>query len=291
MPRTEARIRMAIWRNADFKALAMEAQWLYFAVLSQPRLSYCGVLPWNGRQLAKLAANLSADVVDQALRYLEFGQFVVIDRESEELWVRTFVRHDGILEQPNMIRAMAKDFVGIDSAPIAAAFLEGLGEGFLEGLPRRFPKGFGEGCREPLDQGFVDAFREHFFLPNGGPFPEGSGEGEGEISKNEKKKDKRTLAVIPETRALADTLVKDWWESQDPPPPNSFIGVRDVVARLLQSGADPRDVRQALDEAPMPTLNALQFAMSKRPTSHNGRIITERESDAQVSVPADWESE
>lgn len=87
---------------------------------------------------------------------------------------------------------------------------------------------------------------------------------------------------------LAKAIVSHWWESHDPRPPNDFLGVTKVVARLLASGADPRALRRALDDAPVPTLNALQVAMSRPSTSATARIITERDGPTVLSIPEDW---
>jgi hypothetical protein len=287
MSRTEARILTSIWRNPEFKGLAMEGQWLYFLLLSQPRLSYCGVLPWSPRQLAKLAGNVDVSVVDQGARYLEFERFVLIDRDNEEVWIRTFVRHDGIVAQPNMIRAMAKDFMAIESDDIRDAFLEGLGEGFLQDLPQRFPRSFGEGRRESLAQGFIESFSKHFGEAFLGPFVEGPGEGEGEGDSSLVRTKGGSRNIAQGDRLAAEAVVNDWWESQDPRPPNSWTGVVEVVRRLLASGAKPDDVRRALDEAPMPTLGALQFSLNrpKTITSHGDRIITDRDSPTVGSIP------
>lgn len=86
---------------------------------------------------------------------------------------------------------------------------------------------------------------------------------------------------------LARALVGHWFESHDPRPPNDFLGVSKVVERLLTSGADPRAVRRALDDAPTPTLNALQVALgrSSAPTSHNGRILTDRDGPSVGYAP------
>jgi len=43
MAREFAKIKASIWQDDDFRALPVEAQHLYFVVLTDPDLSYCGV--------------------------------------------------------------------------------------------------------------------------------------------------------------------------------------------------------------------------------------------------------
>lgn len=94
----------------------------------------------------------------------------------------------------------------------------------------------------------------------------------------------------PDEKAAADAVLREWWESRTPRPPNNFKGVQQVVRRLVASGVAPRDVRQALDDAPTPTLAALQVAIGRQsPTNtHNGRILTDRDGPSVAYIPESW---
>lgn len=154
MARKEARIQAGIWNNADFKALPAAAQRLYFLLLSQPDLSYCGVLAYRPRRWALMACDTTAKTIEAAMRFLMRDRFVVVDEPTEEAWVRTFIEHNKVMASPNLVRAMAHDFTAIQSEPIR----EGLLEGFGEGLAQRLADGF----KEPLPEAFVKAVEERF---------------------------------------------------------------------------------------------------------------------------------
>lgn len=157
MARTEARIRCAIWDDEDYCSLPFEAQWLYKAILSQKDLSLCGVVIWTAKRFAKLAPNLSANTVKKSLALLIERRYVVLDDDTDELGVRTFLRNDRVIDSPNLILAMSHDFGAIRSRVIRRLILEQLGEGFMEGLPQRFPKGLPKGFYERLGEGFMEA--------------------------------------------------------------------------------------------------------------------------------------
>lgn len=153
MPRTHGRILVTIWSDKEFLALSTEAQRFYMLVLSQSKLSYCGVLPYTPRRWALLAAN---DTLKGVLRAVKEGverRYVVVDENTEELWIRTFVKHDGLLKSPNLVKAMWKDFAEVQSSAIRDGFLKGLPEGFQEPPPQPPPEGLPKPLAEPNGRG------------------------------------------------------------------------------------------------------------------------------------------
>lgn len=121
MARDHARIYVSIWSNEDFRDLPIAAQHMWFTLLSQPRLSYCGVLDYLPTRLAQLAAKSSVRSIQSAVNSLVAADFVSVDPETGELLIRTFVRHDGLLTQPNMTKAMAKDYEAVLSGRLQKA--------------------------------------------------------------------------------------------------------------------------------------------------------------------------
>lgn len=103
-----ARVMRSIWGDDDFRDLPHDAQWLYFHLLTSPALTYCGVTDWRPARIAALTHDLTADDIEAASVELEGNLFTVVDRDSEEVLVRTFVRHDGLMAVWNMAAAMAK---------------------------------------------------------------------------------------------------------------------------------------------------------------------------------------
>lgn len=155
MARDYAKLMVNIWADRDFQALTSAAQRAYILAVSQPGMSYCGVVSYTPKRWAGFSADTSAPKIARAVRELQDRVYVVVDPETEELLVRSFVRHDGVLDSPNLMIAMWKDFASIHSLSIREVFLFELPEhvGFPEGLTRpqanplaeRYQEGFQEG--------------------------------------------------------------------------------------------------------------------------------------------------
>ena len=123
MARTHGRIHHRIWQDGDFLALTESAQRFYMLAISQPTLSYAGVVPFTVRRWAKLATDSSTAKVRKACASLESAGFIVVDEDTEELMLRSFIRYDGILDNPNVSIAAVKDFRSIHSPLLRAVFL------------------------------------------------------------------------------------------------------------------------------------------------------------------------
>jgi hypothetical protein len=106
MPRTFAKLYLSVWDDPDFLALTGDAQRLYLVLFSHKKLSLAGVLPLQPRQWAKTARDALPETVEEALRELVEARFVVVDEDTEEALVRTFVRHDGGATNSNVHKAI-----------------------------------------------------------------------------------------------------------------------------------------------------------------------------------------
>ena len=97
-----AQLLKSVWDDTDWKRLSMGAQWLYEALISQESMNYAGVLPLTERRWANLAADLTVADIEGFLRELIAGNFIVVDFETEEVLVRSFIRNDGLWRQAGM---------------------------------------------------------------------------------------------------------------------------------------------------------------------------------------------
>lgn len=189
MARDHARIKVNIWGDEDFKELRAPQQHAYFMLITQARLSYCGVLDYIPSRLARLAKGLTEAAVETMIEGLEKARYVVLDRDTQELLVRSYVRHDGLLESPNVCKAMAKDYGEVISPRIRAAVLVELQRAHRDdpsmsgwkGIKEKFPalweaitkpvqdpyenpspnpygKGSANPSENPLDEGYEDPF-------------------------------------------------------------------------------------------------------------------------------------
>lgn len=135
--RTEARIFTSVWKDGHFIAHDVEAQWLYFHLLSQDDLAYCGVMPLRQARWARKAAGLTVADIERALKALEGTDYptaypdpdsaptplIVVDYETGELLVRSLLRRDGIWKQPNLLKLARESAESVDSRRICGVML------------------------------------------------------------------------------------------------------------------------------------------------------------------------
>lgn len=114
MARTRATIHVTVWNDPDFRALPALAKYLYWALLAQPKLSIAGCLDLKELRWAELSPDTTAEHVADLLAVLEDRRYVAIDRETDELVIRTFVRHD-VAGNKNSQRGVWTAWQGIES--------------------------------------------------------------------------------------------------------------------------------------------------------------------------------
>lgn len=122
MARSYAKILVSVWdEDSDFDHLTMQAQWLYWVLCSHPLLSPAGVLPLQPRKWAKRAPDAIQDAILDALTELVQARKVIVDDDTEEVLVRTFVRHDGGARNPNIHKAIVAAIGRIESRRLREA--------------------------------------------------------------------------------------------------------------------------------------------------------------------------
>lgn len=118
MSRDYAKINVTIWQDSDFRALPFPAQHLYTTMWAHPELSYCGVLDWRPGRLAALAGGWTAQAVRVFGDCLAARHFIVVDDETEEALVRSWVRWEEVLKQPRLSVSYVKAFAAVASNDI-----------------------------------------------------------------------------------------------------------------------------------------------------------------------------
>lgn len=129
MARDYAAIYTAIWADPHWRGLTPRLQHGYWLLLTQPRLSPCGVLDFIPRRFASLADGLTSGEVEAIVRDLESSAprpWVIHDESTAELLVRSFVRHDGLIKGERPAKAIAKDFESISSTHIRQVIVDEL---------------------------------------------------------------------------------------------------------------------------------------------------------------------
>lgn len=126
MAREYARVRVDVWIDDDFRSLTPPAQHLYFVLLTSPSLSYCGVTDWRAGRLAALSSEWTSDQVRAAAVELTERLYVVPDVDTEEVLIRSFVRHDGLMKEARVAVSMVKAFGSVASNTIRGVLVHEL---------------------------------------------------------------------------------------------------------------------------------------------------------------------
>lgn len=175
MANDHARIRRDIWADTDWRRLTSSAQWLYVHLLTNRTLTFVGIADWRPNRIAALTADLTASDVDLFAGELIRERFILPDLETEEVLIRSWVKHDGLLRSPNMTKALIKAHEGTASNVLRAVVIDQL---------QRLAESGGGGCWELLDpmlEGDPMTFEEGVEVlsvdPSGNPSGKGSGKG------------------------------------------------------------------------------------------------------------------
>lgn len=116
MARSHATIYGTAWAtDSQFRTLPSDVQLLYVALLAQPDLNLCGVMPYIPQRWARFAPDFTASKVEEHVALLEVHGYVVVDLDTVEMWVRSFMYHDRVFAQPQVAMAAASAFDGVQS--------------------------------------------------------------------------------------------------------------------------------------------------------------------------------
>jgi hypothetical protein len=124
--RTFAKVFCSIWADNDFRAISPAGQWLYFQSLTSPSLTNVGVADWRPKRIAALAGGASVEFVETAGAELCAARFAVIDDDTEEILLRSFIKHDGLMSMPNMALNMVKAHAAVASGTLRAVVVHEL---------------------------------------------------------------------------------------------------------------------------------------------------------------------
>lgn len=157
MARDYAKLLCSVWtQDPDWKGRTSEAQRIYLLALSQPDVSYVGIVPYRPRRWATMSKDSTLPKVRRAITELEANGYVVVDNATQELLIRSFVRHDYPLKVPNMTRAMVTAFRGVMSHHLQDVVLGELARLYDEAPPPGSddrPKGWDQVVLQPRANG------------------------------------------------------------------------------------------------------------------------------------------
>lgn len=121
MAREFAQFQLRMWVDDEWTGLTLEAQHLYKLLISQEDIGPSGLIPLRPRRWAKLSRNGSVDKVMAALTELDDASFVVMDEETAEVLVRTFIRGSGNYKHVRLLRMALNQAERAESPRIRSA--------------------------------------------------------------------------------------------------------------------------------------------------------------------------
>lgn len=124
-------IQESIWRDPDWRALSRGAQMMYVQLLSQKELDCAGVLPLQPHKWAKGCGALTVEQVFADLDELQSHRFVFYDIDTDEAFIRTYIRNSNVMKVPNMRKSARRAALLVGSPiikPILADELRATGD-------------------------------------------------------------------------------------------------------------------------------------------------------------------
>lgn len=111
-------VQESIWRDPHWRRLSRSAQALYMQLLSQKELDCAGILPLQPNKWAKGCTELTIEQVWTDLEELQRERFVFYDTETDEAFVRTYIRNSNVIKVPNMRKSARRSAVLVGSESI-----------------------------------------------------------------------------------------------------------------------------------------------------------------------------
>lgn len=115
-------LQATIWDDPEWCQLTREQQHTYLMISSHPKINSCGVLDLPVPRLTKKARNLNAmDLRAQIHELVEHRYLVTDPEETDEILVRSYLRHDGMFRLGRPARRIALEWRQIESPAIKDA--------------------------------------------------------------------------------------------------------------------------------------------------------------------------
>jgi hypothetical protein len=103
-----ALIKESIWRDKDFRSLSRDAQCTYLQLVSQKDLDCAGLLTLHISFLTKGCNELDEVDIRRDLEMLQERRFVFFDEDTDELFIRGYMRTAGVVKSPNVFKSALK---------------------------------------------------------------------------------------------------------------------------------------------------------------------------------------
>lgn len=118
MANSAALIRESIWRDSDFRKLSRSAQCTYVQLCSQKDVDCAGLLALNIVLLVKGCDEIEPEDLLADLDELEASRFVFVDHETDEVFIRAYMRTAQVVRSPNIRKSAFKSSRLVSSAKL-----------------------------------------------------------------------------------------------------------------------------------------------------------------------------
>lgn len=115
MANSAGMLKESIWRDGHFRALTRTAQCTYAQLLSQKDLDRAGMQPLQITKWAKGCNEMSIHDLQADLDELERERFVFYDEDTDELFVRAYMRTTEVTRYPQYFKSALKCAVMVAS--------------------------------------------------------------------------------------------------------------------------------------------------------------------------------
>jgi hypothetical protein len=118
MTNSAALVKESIWRDKDFRQLPRLAQCTYQQLLAQKEIDRAGLIRLHTRSLLRGCEELTEKQLLADLEILESGRFVFVDADTDELFVRSYMRTFNIAKYPQYLANAVKGARMVESLKI-----------------------------------------------------------------------------------------------------------------------------------------------------------------------------
>lgn len=140
------------WGDEDFTALTVEQQSLYHKLISQPDISLAGVLTLAPVRWARQTAGQTVETIEDTLDQLEAARFVVVDKSTQEVLVRSYIRRDLGWRSPRTMKGIAGAVERILSSRLRVAVARELDRIDTSGLSEQVSEKTNRSTRQVVEE-------------------------------------------------------------------------------------------------------------------------------------------
>jgi hypothetical protein len=116
-------IRTSLWNDPDFQALGPHAQRLYVYLWTQSSVDNAGFIPLQVTKWARASQHLIPEDIEVALDELLALGWVMVDDDTEDLWLCRWIREDA-MAVPNVYIGALRSIKGMASDTLRRAAFE-----------------------------------------------------------------------------------------------------------------------------------------------------------------------